>query len=89
MYKLIVLLPYKHEYQEVFSNLAEVAIVSCDFLNIQGGLLNGMIKPIFPKYEKSLSEIKKELIEYASDELVFAFIGVLSYIYIYIYYIIV
>lgn len=52
----------------------------CTAINTYNQILNGELEPVYPRYSKSIAEIKERIIEYAKDDNVLAFTGVLMYI---------
>lgn len=63
--------------------MTEVIELSCTMINTYNKILNGIIEPIFPRYSKSVEEIKEIIVEYAKSDNVLAFTGVLLYFYIF------
>lgn len=51
-------------------------------INTFNKILNGIIQPIFPRFSKSVKEIKEIIVEYAKNDNVLAFTGVLLYYYL-------
>lgn len=79
---MIVLLPTESEYKTRFAELAEVIELVSTTINTYNSILDGELEPIYPRYLTSIGEIKNTIIEYAKDENVIAFTGVLVYIFI-------
>lgn len=77
---MVVLLPFGSGNNIRFAELTEVIELSCTMINTYNKILNGIIEPIFPRYSKSIEEIKNRIIEFAESDDVLLFTGVLSYL---------